>query len=139
MKKLTDEAWVQVLREVDFQFSRSSGPGGQKVNKTESKAELRWHLESSMALTGTQKKRARLKLVNQLNSEGFVVLQSDQQRSREQNKKACADNLKAALNRALHIPKPRRKTKPTKSSVRKRLDSKKRQGDRKKGRQKVDY
>lgn len=122
--------------EVTYQFSRSSGPGGQKVNKTETQVELRWSLTYTKLFSEAQKKLISLKLANQINKDGELVLSSDQFRSRERNKQACLDIFFNHLEKALHIPKRRRPTKPTRSSVEKRIQAKKELSDKKRNRKK---
>lgn len=132
-------SWEQVLTEVDFRYSRSSGPGGQHVNRTETKVELRWLLPLSLAFTDIQKHRIETKLKNWINKEGFLIVSSDQFRARARNIQACQDRLKELLTEALKVQKKRRKTKPSKSSIKKRLDSKRRRSDTKKNRGKVKF
>jgi len=125
-----------VIPEIWFEYVRSRGPGGQHVNKTNSAAILRWHVPSSQAFSEEQKETILSKLSNHINSEGFLLLRSDQFRDQDQNRNACVDKLQLILKRALHKPKKRIKTKPSRSSVRKRIDSKKAHGEIKKNRQK---
>ncbi len=138
MFKLSASKRKKIDLEAVYQFSRSSGPGGQKVNKTETRAELHWDLLSSEALNSDQKTIVARKLKNRLNKQGILVFYSDQYRTRPQNKEQCFKNLVESLQVALTKPKPRRKTKPTRSSVEKRIKEKKQLGDKKKMRQKVD-
>lgn len=131
MFKVSEKKRATLLTEADFQFSRSSGPGGQKVNKTETRVELHWDLLSSPLFNGEQKKLLSEKLKNRLNKQGFIIFYSDKYRTREQNKDHCFRNLVTAIEKSLTKPKPRKKTKPTRSSVEKRLQEKKKQGDKK--------
>lgn len=137
--KIYDWKLRKLLEECQFQFSRSSGPGGQKVNKTESKVELRWPVAATVLFHQEQKDRIQARLSNSINKEGELVLASDQYRSREQNKRAVCERFHSLIEKALHQKKKRKKTKPTKSSIQKRLDSKKKQGDKKRARGKIDY
>lgn len=129
--------YSSVLPEIWFEYVRSRGPGGQHVNKTNSAALLRWHVDSSQAFTDEQKQTIKSKLQNIVNSEGYLILRSDQHRDQDQNRQDCLKKLDQALKQALFKPKKRFKTKPTKSSVRKRLDSKKSRSENKKLRQKI--
>lgn len=138
MYKLTDHKKHQIEKEVDFSYSRSSGPGGQKVNKTETRVELFWDVQDSELFTSQQKTRISEKLNNRMNSEGQIQFYSDQFRTRPANQKACLQNLFDALEKALTRPKPRKKTKPSRSAIEKRIKEKKKQSDKKKMRQKVD-
>ena len=128
-----------LMKEIWFEFTRSRGPGGQHVNKTNSAALLHWHVLSSAAFTDEQKSVITSKLENHINSEGYLNLRSDQFRDQDQNKKACLAKLDALLKAALFKPKKRFKTKPTRSSVRKRIETKKIKGETKKLRGRIDY
>ena len=134
--RLREKTRNQIAAEVDFQYSRRSGPGGQKVNKTESQAELRWNLLASTALNEKQFQLVQDKLNKLINKDQELVLSSDQFRSRERNKQACLERLFEHIERALHIPKKRKKTKPSKASIEKRIQEKKRRGEKKRNRQK---
>lgn len=116
--------WSLPYSELELSFVRSRGPGGQNVNKTNSACQLRWNLQSTASLPDEVKVRLLLKLASRLTEDGDLLLRSDQFRDQEANKKACIERLVEIIQQALHEPKPRRKTKPTKSSVRKRLNSK---------------
>lgn len=136
---LKEDQWATISTEVQFRFVRSSGPGGQKVNKTASKAELRWSAISTQALSQYQYHLVLKKLENQISVDGDIIIQAETQRSRLQNKAQALVRLKELLEDALYIPKKRRKTKPKKSAVQKRLNQKKQHGDKKRQRKKVDY
>lgn len=136
MFKLSQAKQDKLRLEVDYQYSRSSGPGGQKVNKTESRAELFWALEQTNLFNEGQVERLKQKLKHRLSKEGFVIFYSDQHRSRQQNKESCFLNFVEALEKALTLPKVRKKTKPTRASVERRIEAKKRLSDKKKNRQK---
>jgi ribosome-associated protein len=138
MYKLTELKKKSLNAEVQYTYSRSSGPGGQKVNKTETRVELFWDLPGSQLFTAVQKQRLTNKLKNRLNSQGQLHFYSDQFRTRPQNQKACFQQFVEAIETALTRPKPRKKTKPKRSAIEKRIKEKKRQGDKKKLRQKVD-
>lgn len=126
---------MPVIEEVYFEYTRSRGPGGQHVNRTQSAAILRWHVPTSNSYSEEDKAKILEKLGNYINSEGFLSLRSDQFRDQDQNRKACLDRLDQLLKQALFKPKKRVKTKPTRSSVKKRLDSKRKHSETKKGRQ----
>ncbi len=128
-----------LLKEIWFEFTRSRGPGGQHVNKTNSAALLNWHVQSSAAFSDEQKALIAVKLENHINSEGYLHLRSDQFRDQDQNKKACLEKLDNFLKAALFKPKKRFKTKPTRSAVRERINTKKIKGETKKLRGKVDF
>lgn len=122
----------QLYKEVHFEAVLSRGPGGQNVNRTASAAQTYWDFEGSSLLTEDEKSRVRLRMQNMINSEGEIYLRSDEHRDLERNKSRSIEKLLAHLGQALHIPKKRKKTKPTKSSKRQRLDHKTRRGDIKK-------
>jgi len=107
-----------------FQASRSSGPGGQNVNKVSSKVELRFNLRSSALLDEQEKAIIAEKLANKINKEGELVLVAQTDRSQLKNKEKVIEKFYHLLEKALMPPKRRYKTKPTKDSVEKRLESK---------------
>ncbi len=126
------------LPEITFQTSRSSGPGGQNVNKVESRVELRWHLTDSQVLTDHQKHLIREKLAGQLTADGYLLVVAQDDRSQLRNKEIALARFHALLVRSLHRPKPRRATQPSKSAVRKRLETKKIQGEKKANRRRME-
>lgn len=119
------------LPEFQFQTSRSSGPGGQNVNKLETRVTLRFHVESSNVLTEQEKVFLTQKWEKQLTKEGEMVLSSEEFRTQLKNKEAVIAKFKKLLEQAFTIPKARKKTKPTKSSVKERLSNKKKHADKK--------
>lgn len=123
-------------KDIVFKASRSSGPGGQNVNKVNSAAMLLWSFESS-SLDEETKQVLRLKLADHINKSGQVYLRSDEFRDLERNKERCIEKLKLMIKKALFKPKPRKKTRPTFSSINKRITSKKNRGETKKNRKKV--
>ncbi len=123
--------------ELEFSFVRSSGPGGQNVNKVNSKAVLRWNIASSSCFTIDQHLRVMTKLATQLTNEGDLIVTSDRFRDQKQNKDDCVEKLIALVEASLTVPKARRKTKPTKGSKRRKLDTKNRDGEKKRLRGKV--
>jgi ribosome-associated protein len=126
------------LPEITFQTSRSSGPGGQNVNKVESRVELRWHLLDSQVLTEAQKALILEKLRNQLTAEGLLLITAQDDRSQLRNKEIALARFHELLLKSLRRPKPRKPTKPSKSAVRKRLEGKKIQGEKKANRRKLE-
>ena len=123
--------------ELDFTYARSRGPGGQNVNRTNSAAILRWNLFASQVLSEELKIRLLQKLAGQLTEDGDLVIRSDVHRDQDQNRSECIARLHATLRKALFVPKKRVATKPTKSSVRKRLDNKRKHSETKNLRQKI--
>lgn len=123
--------------EMDFSYVRSRGPGGQNVNRTNSAAVLRWNLAASQVFSEEQKGRLLAKLASQLTEDGDLIIRSDVHRDQDQNRSECIARLHALLRKALFVPKRRVATKPTRSSVKKRLDSKRRHAEVKASRQKI--
>ncbi|MFX0556161.1 alternative ribosome rescue aminoacyl-tRNA hydrolase ArfB [Maribacter sp. CXY002] len=115
-----------ILAELQFKAIRSSGPGGQHANKVSSKVELSYNLSDSAGLTEKEKSRLLLKLKSKLSNTGQLQLQCDESRSQHKNKELAIDRFFKLLENALKVPKKRKRTKPTKSSIEKRLTSKKR-------------
>jgi ribosome-associated protein len=114
---------VLPLREVEFRFSRSSGPGGQHAQRTETRVEAVFDVEASSSLTDRQKARVVAKAGRVLRS----VAQDE--RSQWQNRQLALERLSETLREALRIPRPRRKTRPTAQSIERRLDQKRRRGE----------
>ena len=126
------------LPEITFQTSRSSGPGGQNVNKVESRVELRWHLMESQVLTDAQKVLILEKLANQLTVDGLLLITAQDDRSQYRNKEIALARFHELLLKSLRRPKPRKATKPNRSAVRKRLEGKKIQGEKKANRRRLE-
>lgn len=124
--------------EVFFDAVLSRGPGGQNVNRTASAAILYWDFEHSLLLNDWQRQMVRTKLARMINSDGLLYLRSDESRDLPQNKSRCLDKLIQHLAEAFHVPKKRKKTKPTKASQVRRREAKSRRGEIKKNRRRVD-
>lgn len=115
-------------------YARSSGAGGQNVNKRDTKAFVRWHVEGSPTFTHEQKQRIRVALPNRINAEGFLYADCEQERSREQNRMIAMETIQTLVAEALTPAKKRIPTKPTRGSQRRRLVAKTLQGLKKQGR-----
>jgi ribosome-associated protein len=116
-------------------FSRSSGPGGQGVNTTDSRVELSWDVAASTALTDTQRQRLLERLGGRL-VEGALTIAASEHRSQLQNRTAARARLQHLLIDALEPPSPpRRATRPSRAAKARRVDAKKRRGNIKAGRQ----
>ncbi|MFA9429099.1 alternative ribosome rescue aminoacyl-tRNA hydrolase ArfB [Egicoccus sp. AB-alg2] len=118
--------------EFDVRVSRSSGPGGQGVNTTDSKVELRWDVAASPSLTETQRRRVLERLGNRITGDGVLILQSSEHRSQHQNRAAAFARLQAVVGEALEPPKVRRPTRRTRASKDRRLQAKRQRSETKK-------
>lgn len=125
--------------ELKFQVSRSGGPGGQHVNKTNSAVLLRFEISSSQAFTDEQKERILHKLSPKLTQSGELLIRSEEFRDQERNRASCIEKLYKILEAALFVPKKRLKTKPTRASQKRRVEGKKKEGQIKALRKKVEY
>jgi len=131
-------SFVKRLRhELVFGVSRSSGPGGQNVNKVNSKVTLKFDVAKSNELSAEEKDIILQKLASKLSTDGVLILTSQDSRSQLDNKQAALLKFDRLLTKAFERPKPRKTTKPSKSSVQKRINSKKQHAEKKKWRQKL--
>jgi ribosome-associated protein len=120
--------------ELDVRVSRSSGAGGQHVNKTSSRVEIFWNIVGSRAVNEEQRARLREKLASRLTTEGSIRVVASDMRSQSRNRELAEERLADLVRRALVIPRKRRATKPTRASKEARLDSKKRHSTKKRDR-----
>jgi ribosome-associated protein len=128
----------ELSSELQFTTSKSGGPGGQNVNKVNTKVTLRWEVSKSPILSNEQRLVILDKLKNVINNDGEVVISAHSSRSQITNKQEAINKLAELLNRAFKYVKPRKPTKPTKASNRRRLDNKKKLGAKKKQRRDLD-
>ena len=131
---------IQIPRsEVEISYVRSSGPGGQNVNKTNTKAVVRWGFALSSVLSDEHKGRFRDSFASRLTKDGELVITSDRFRDQQMNLDDCFQKISEMVEATRFPPKPRKKTKPTKGSKRRRVEGKRVRSEIKKGRGRVDF
>ena len=124
--------------ELSFTASRSSGPGGQNVNKVNSKVNLHFHAGNSLILTHEEKELIARRLSSKINRDGVLMLSAQESRSQADNKQAVLAKFDELMAKAFERKKPRRATKPSKGAVQKRIKKKKVVSEKKKWRRKPD-
>ncbi len=122
--QLSGEAWID-RQQLVYEFSRSGGPGGQNVNKVNTKTELRVNPAFIYGLSNKARHRLMDLARNRLDAAGMIVVVSSDQRTQEANRRSCLDKLRKLVSASLIEPKVRRKTKPTAGSRRRRVEGKK--------------
>ena len=127
-----------IIKELTFKAIRSSGAGGQHVNKVSSKIVLFFNLQDSMAFTIEEKELLFKKLASKLNSEHTLILNCDETRSQHKNKEIAIERFIEVIKKGLLVQKPRKATKVPRSVIRKRLNTKKRVSHKKTNRKKPD-
>ena len=130
---LAPGVWVRG-RDLRFAFSRSSGPGGQAVNKLSTRAELRVEVAVIVGLSDAAAARLRRLAGRRLTRRDELLFQADTHRSQLENKRACIDRLRALVVDALNPPKPRKVRRISRAMIRKRLDAKRKRADKKSAR-----
>jgi ribosome-associated protein len=121
--------------ELEWKLMRSSGPGGQNVNKVSSAVQLRFLLAQNHSLSPAVRQRLRRLAGQKFLDDGSILIAARSERSQEQNRRAALGRLEALIREALIEPKIRRKTRPTLASKERRIDSKKKRGSTKRARQ----
>lgn len=114
--------------ELEFRASRSGGPGGQGVNTTSSKIELRWNVDDSDAIADWQKDLLHERLGTRISDDGVLIIQASEERSQHRNREAARSRFQALVKEAITPPKRRRKTKPSRAAKRRRLENKRHRG-----------
>ena len=120
--------------EFEWKFIRSSGPGGQNVNKVASAVQLRFLLPLNTSLPAAARNRLRRMAGQKINDDGTLLISARSERSQEQNRRDALERLAELVREALIEPKIRKKTRPTRASKERRIESKKRRGTTKQGR-----
>ena len=112
-------------RELLLSFDRSPGPGGQNVNRVNTRVELRFHVANSRALSAEQRRRLSESLTSRLTASGYLIIRSSRFRSQGRNIQDCIEKFSALLSKGLRPPPaPRRQTKPSRGSIARRMESK---------------
>ncbi|MBF6611473.1 MAG: aminoacyl-tRNA hydrolase, partial [Chryseobacterium sp.] len=120
--------------ELTYKTSRSSGAGGQNVNKVETSVTVMWKVEESQFFNEEEKKLIQSKLKNRINQEGTLQLTVSESRTQLKNKKAATEKILEIVNKSLIKPKPRKATKPSRSKIEKRIKQKKEHSEKKENR-----
>ena len=122
--------------ELDIRASRSSGAGGQHVNKTSSRIEISWNVRESKALSDAQRATILSRLASRISDEGAIRVVASETRSQLRNREAAETRLAETIAKALIIPKKRKRTRPSRAAVEARLTDKKKHSEKKRERQK---
>ena len=125
--------------ELTFRASRAGGPGGQHVNTSSTRVEVVWNARRSGALSEDERQRVLAKLASRLDADGNLRVVGSEYRSQARNREAAMERLGELVRKALHVPRSRKKTRPTRASVEKRIEEKKRISATKRERRQRDF
>lgn len=125
--------------ELTFRASRAGGPGGQHVNTSSTRVEVVWNARRSGALSEEERQRVLAKLASRLDADGNLRVVGSEYRSQARNREAAMERLGELVRKALHVPRSRKKTRPTRASVEKRIEEKKRISATKRERRQRDF
>jgi len=120
--------------EVELAYARSGGPGGQHVNKTASKVQLRWNALESAALSDADRELLQKRLASKLTKDGDLIVSSERYRDQSRNVDDAVERFTHVVRRAIRRPTPRKKTKPSRASRERRLQAKRHRSERKRQR-----
>ncbi|WP_170134467.1 alternative ribosome rescue aminoacyl-tRNA hydrolase ArfB [Echinicola strongylocentroti] len=137
MRTASQISRLDFSNEVTFKTAKSGGPGGQNVNKVNTKVQLVFDVRSSQILTEEEKDKVLEQLGTKLNADGHIQVVVQESRSQLQNKTLALQKFGQLISKVFVRKKKRKPTKPTKSAVKKRLDNKKRKGEKKQWRRKL--
>ena len=138
MLEITDQISI-AERELQFDFIRASGPGGQNVNKVSSAVQLRFDVANSTSLPEEARQRLAQIAANRINKDGVLILEASQFRTQEQNRQEAIARLVELVRRAAHKPRRRKKTRPSAASIERRLQEKRRRSQTKRLRRSDSY
>ena len=125
--------------ELELRATRAGGPGGQHVNTSSTRVEVIWNVRRSGALSDDERARVVSRLASRLDGDGNLRVVGSEYRSQARNREAAIERLAEVVRKALHVPKSRKKTRPTRSAIEKRLDEKKRLASKKRNRRLRDF
>lgn len=120
-----DRVWIP-RAELRFRATRSGGPGGQHVNTSSTRVELEWEVDASPSLSDEERARVRERLANRIDGSGVLRIAASEHRSQHRNREAAVERFQQLLIEALHVPKRRKATRPTRASREQRLGAKRR-------------